>query len=141
MSSFSIFDIASMGMSAQSIRLNTIASNLANAETVSNTPEGAYRTQHPVFSSFQIALEDNMSDAYNGVGVKVDKIEQNDAEVQSKYDPHNPQADANGMVYLSNVNIVQEMADMISASRTYQTNVQMLNSAKELMQQTINLGR
>jgi flagellar basal-body rod protein FlgC len=140
MSSFNIFDLASMGMSAQSIRLNTIASNLANGETVSSTPEGAYRSQHPIFSSFNMAMGDAM-EGYNGVGVKVDKITQSNADLQAKYDPTNPQADANGMVYLSNVNMVQEMADMISASRTYQTNVQMLNAAKDLMHQTINLGK
>lgn len=141
MSSFSIFDIAGQAMSAQSIRLNTVASNMANADTVGSSEADAYHAKYPVFSA--IAVEANTldnGDSY-GKGVKVDKIVHSDKPLQMRFEPDHPKADANGFVYQSNVNIVQEMADMISASRSYQTNVQMLNTAKELMQHTLNLGR
>lgn len=141
MSSFSIFDIAGQAMSAQSIRLNTVASNMANADTVGSSELDAYHAKYPVFSAISVDANtlDN-GDTYSK-GVKVDKIVHSDKPLQVRFEPDHPKADANGFVYQSNVNIVQEMADMISASRSYQTNVQMLNTAKELMQHTLNLGR
>lgn len=141
MSTFNIFDVAGMGMGVQSLRLNTIASNLANAESVASSPEGAYRSRHPVFNTVQMnAMNDAMDDAAS-VGIEVSDILESDKDVQAKYDPNNPKADANGYVYMSNVNIADQMADMISASRSYQTNAEMMRAAKELMQHTINLGK
>ncbi len=141
MSTFSIFDVAGMGMGVQSLRLNTIASNLANAESVASSPAEAYRSRHPVFNTVQMnAMNDAMDDAAS-VGVEVTDILESDTDVQAKYDPNNPKADANGYVYMSNVNIADQMADMISASRSYQTNAEMMRAAKELMQHTINLGK
>lgn len=137
--SFKIFDIASMGMSAQSVRLNSIASNLANAETVSGTPETAYRSLHPVFST--VGLTQDLSDDFHGKGVKVDKVIQSNKDIERRYEPGHPLADQNGFVYSANVNVMQEMADMISASRTYQHNVQMMNASKEIMLQTLNIGQ
>jgi flagellar basal-body rod protein FlgC len=137
--SFSIFDIAGMGMSAQSIRLNTVASNLANAETVSHSQESAYRSKHPIFSSFTLS-GDEFNDDASLIGVRVNRIMQNEKPVHMKYDPSHPQANDQGYVFLSNVNVVAEMADMLSASRAYQTNAQLFNSAKDMMLQTINLG-
>lgn len=136
MSSFSIFDIAGSGMSAQSVRLNTTASNLANADSVSTKPEDAYKARHPVFKAVQSAL-----DAQAGQSVQVAGIAQSNAEAQARYEPGNPLANAEGYVYGSNVNTVEEMVDMISASRSYQNNVEVMNTSKELLLATLKLGQ
>ena len=138
---FSIFDVASMGMSAQSIRLNTIASNMANASNVSGDINEVYRSIHPEFLSVNMQDTDDFGNNSGLVGVQVTKISHDSLAPQKKYDPYHPSADPDGYVYVSNVNIMQEMADMISASRTYQTNVQILNSTKDALLQTINLGK
>lgn len=141
MSTFSLFDVAGMGMSAQSLRLNTIASNLANAETVASSPEEAYRSRHPVFATVHMNAMDDAVENSASVGVEVNQIMESDKDVQMRYEPTNPKADANGYVYLSNVNVADQMSDMISASRTFQTNAEMMRSAKELMQHVINIGK
>jgi flagellar basal-body rod protein FlgC len=141
MSSFSLFDIAGMGMSAQHIRLNTVASNMANADTVGSSKQETYRAKHPVFSVVTLESQGISDLSGAGAGVKVDNIIESDKPLVMRYDPSHPKADENGYIYMPNVNIVQEMADMISASRSVQINVQMLNTAKDLMQQTLNLGR
>lgn len=140
MSTFSIFDIAGQAMSAQNIRLNTIASNLANAQTVGSSPEDTYKAKHPVFSAVKAHIEGELDSGLLR-GVRVDSIIDSNQPLQMNYDPTHPKADENGFVYLSNVNSIQEMADMISASRSFQMNVQLLNTAKELMQHALNLGR
>jgi flagellar basal-body rod protein FlgC len=137
MSSFSIFDIAGSGMSAQTVRLNTTASNLANADSVSSTAEGAYKARHPVFKAVQTALNNDGSTST----VEVRGIAQSNAEAQARYEPGNPMANADGYVYSSNVNVVDEMADMISASRSYQNNLEVMNTSKELMLATLKLGQ
>src|SRR5262249_40089212 len=129
------------GMSAQSVRLNTVASNLANADSVAGNPTDAYHSRHPVFKTVQMQTDAFAPTSADKAGVKVSHIVESTADTQAKYDPTHPMADNNGYIYMSNVNVVQEMADMISASRTYQTNAQILNTTKELMMQTINLGR
>ncbi len=141
MSSFSIFDIAGQAMSAQNIRLNAIASNMANAETVGSSPEDSYKAKYPVFSAVKLQVDGETGDVGLTNGVKVDNIVHSATPVQMKYDPSHPKADENGYIYLSNVNMVQEMADMISASRSFQMNAQLMSSAKELMQNALNLGR
>ncbi len=141
MSMFRIFDIAGQAMSAQSIRLNTIASNMANANSVSSSADETYRARHPVFSVSTLGENDDIENGAAARGVKVDEIIQSTKPLEMKYDPSHPKADKNGFIYISNVNIVQEMADMISASRSYDTSVQMLNNAKELMQHTLNIGK
>ncbi len=141
MATFSIFDVAGQAMSAQNIRLNTIASNMANAETVGSSAAETYRAKYPVFSAVKTQIEGDNGGTGVAHGVKVDKLVESDKPLQVIYDPSHPKADKDGFIYKSNVNIVQEMADMISASRSFQTNVQMLNTAKELMQHAINLGR
>lgn len=140
MSSFSIFDVAGQALSAQNIRLNTIASNLANAQTVGSSPEDTYKAKHPVFSTVKAHIDGELDSGYIK-GVKVDSIVESNQPLQMNYDPTHPKADKDGFVYLSNVNSIQEMADMISASRSFQMNVQLLNTAKELMQHALNLGR
>jgi flagellar basal-body rod protein FlgC len=133
-SSFKIFDIAGSGMSAQSVRLNTVASNLANADSVSNDPNAVYRARHPVFQAVMGAEPGSAT-------VNVAGITQSTAAPETRYDPGNPLADAQGNVYAPNVNVVEEMADMISASRSYQNNVEVLNTSRDLMLDTLKLGQ
>jgi flagellar basal-body rod protein FlgC len=135
MSDFRIFDIAGSALAAQSVRLNTVASNLANADSVSSTPEGAYRARMPVFE----AMPDPNDPAL--AGVRVTEVTQSTTPPQARYEPGNPMADADGYVYAPTVDPVAQMVDMISSARSYQASVEVMNSAKELMLRTINLGR
>ncbi len=137
MPSFNIFDIAGSGMSAQTVRLNTTASNLANADSVSATAADAYKARHPVFKSLQAALSGSSA----GAQVQVSGITQSQTAAQARYEPGNPMANAEGYVYSSNVNVVEEMVDMISASRSYQNNVEVMNTSKDLMLATLRLGQ
>ena len=137
MSSFKIFDIAGSGMSAQSVRLNTTASNLANAESVSGDPNQVYKARHPLFEAVRANLsKDNTTQA-----VRVRGIVENQAAPSAHYEPGNPLADTQGYVYSPNVNTVEEMVDMISASRAYQNNVEVMNTSKELLLATLRLGQ
>ncbi len=142
MSSFKIFDIAGSGLSAQSVRLNTVASNLANADSVSGDPSTVYKARHPVFQAVQQQLlgaagTDNQSES----SVRVAGIVESQAAPQMRYDPGNPLANAQGNVYAPNVNVIEEMTDMISASRAYQDNVEVMNTSKDLMLATLKLGQ
>ncbi|MEE4244527.1 MAG: flagellar basal body rod protein FlgC [Kangiellaceae bacterium] len=138
MSLYNIFKISGSAMSAQNVRLNTTASNMANAESISSSVGETYKARHPVFSAvYQSAADGNLA----GAGVSVAGIVENQAPPRVKYQPDNPMADENGNVYLPNVNIVEEMANMISASRNYQANVQIANTAKTLLQRTLSLGQ
>ena len=137
MSSFKIFDVAGSGMSAQSVRLNTVASNLANADSVSGDPNAVYRAKHPIFEAVRAGLGKNA--AMSGVAVR--GIVENQAPPTARYEPGNPLANAEGYVYAPNVNVIEEMVDMISASRAYQNNVEVMNTAKDLMLATLRLGQ
>lgn len=144
MPSFNIFDIAGSGMSAQTVRLNTTASNLANADSVSSSADAAYKARHPVFKAVQSAIAGQVANqlgASAGSSVQVTGIMQNQAAAQARYEPGNPMANADGYIYSSNVNVVEEMADMISASRSYQNNVEVMNTSKDLMLATLKLGQ
>jgi flagellar basal-body rod protein FlgC len=142
MSSFKIFDIVGSGLSAQSVRLNTVASNLANADSVSGDPNTVYKARHPVFQAVKAAVGQNATamDAASGSSVRVKGIVQSNAQPTERYDPGNPLADEHGNVYAPNVNVIEEMTDMISASRAYQDNVEVLNTSKDLMLATLKLG-
>lgn len=136
MSLFQIFDIAGSGMSAQSLRLNTTASNLSNAQSVSSSSNETYRARHPIFST-------NFSDyldEYSSVGVKVDGIVESQAPLRKEYEPNHPKADPDGYIYYPNVNPVEEMANMISASRSFQSNVEVMNTSKQMLMRTLSLG-
>lgn len=135
MSSFKIFDIAGSSLAAQSVRLNTVASNLANADSVASTPEGAYRAHLPVFS---IAPE--LSGAQTP-GVRVTQVVESDVPPEKRYEPGHPLADSEGYVYAPAVNVVEQLVDMISASRSYQSSVELMNTAKTLALNTLNLGK
>ena len=138
MSLFSIFDVAGSGMSAQSIRLNTVASNMANAQTVSDTKAGAYRAKQPIFQA--LLTEAGRSQA--GIqGVRVSGVTESNGAIEQRFMPEHPMADEQGYVYLPNVNMIEEMTNMISASRTFQSNVEVLNTSKELMLRTLSLGQ
>ena len=151
MSSFKIFDIAGSGLSAQSVRLNTVASNLANADSVSGDPNTVYKARHPVFEAVKNAVAAQTLGATPGLGgttsmgaaetaVRVRGIVESTAAPSERYEPGNPLANADGNVYSPNVNVIEEMTDMISASRAYQNNVEVMNTSKELMLATLKLG-
>lgn len=143
MSINAIFDLAGSAMSAQSIRLNTVASNLANAQTASSSIGQTYRARHPVFAPlYQEQLGAGAgSEGDAQAGVQVLGIVESDAPLQPRYEPHHPLADEQGYVYYPNVNVVEEMADMISASRSFQINVQIVEAAKTLAQRVLALGQ
>ena len=147
MSSFKIFDIAGSGLSAQSVRLNTVASNLANADSVSGDPATVYKARHPVFEAVKAAVAAQAlgsssfgTDGSTSSAVRVKGIVESTALPTERYEPGNPLANADGNVYSPNVNVIEEMTDMISASRAYQNNVEVMNTSKELMLATLKLG-
>ncbi len=135
MSSFKVFDIAGSGMSAQTVRLNTVASNLANANSVSGDPSQVYKARHPVFHALRSGAGNE-----DGASVQVLGITESQAAPLTRYEPGNPLADANGYVYAPNVSVVEEMVDMISAARSYASNVEVINTSKELLLATLRLG-
>ncbi|MBE0439987.1 MAG: flagellar basal body rod protein FlgC [Gammaproteobacteria bacterium] len=137
MSLFNIFDIAGSGMSAQSLRLNTTASNLANANSVSSSVDQTYRARHPVFS----AVLDDAQKGYKQGGVQVNGIVESQAPVRSEYNPSHPMANEDGYIFHSNVDSISEMANMMSASRSYQNNVEIANTSKQLLLRTLQLGQ
>jgi len=142
MSSFKAFDIAGSGMSAQSVRLNTTASNLANAESVSGDPNKVYKARHPIFEAVRAQLAAGAAGRDGGnAAVKVSGIYESQAPAAARYEPGNPLADTNGYVYAPAVNVVEEMVNMISASRSYQNNVEVMNTSKDLLLATLRLGQ
>lgn len=136
MSLFSVFNVAGSGMSAQTVRLNTVASNLANVNSMSGNANDVYRARQPVFAAM---LDRARGDGAN-VGVRTLGIVEKGGEPERVHEPGNPLANAQGYVYHANVNPVEEMANMMSASRTFQNNVQVLNTTKQLMMATIRMG-
>lgn len=137
MSTFRVFDIAGSGVAAQTVRLNTVASNLANANSVSSTAEGTYRARMPVFES--IAAKLNGQD--NGAAVRVRDVVESTAKPNSRYEPSNPLADANGFVFTPDISAVEQITDMVSASRSYQNNIEVMRTARDLMMATLRLGQ
>jgi len=129
------FQISGSAISAQSMRLNTTASNMANAETVASSEKEAYRARETVFQSY---LYDQARPAEAGVNVL--GIVESSATVRTLYDPSNPLANELGYIFTSNVDSVEEMANMLSSSRSYQNNVEVLNTSKDLMIRTLSLG-
>ena len=134
MSLFSIFNVAGSAMSAQGQRLNTVASNIANADSVTSSNGTPYKSKQVVFSAVTGA------DA-TSTGVKVQKVVEDQTPPKLVYDPKHPLADEKGYVAMPNVNVVEEMVNMISATRSYQTNVETMNAAKTLLLKTLTLGQ
>ncbi|WP_320822718.1 flagellar basal body rod protein FlgC [Reinekea sp.] len=146
MSLGNIFDISGSGMNAQSIRLNTTASNLANAQSVSSSLDETYRARKPIFQQVQSqfmgsGMMSGDQDGGFGNGVKVAAIVEKDGPLEVRYEPTHPFADEEGYVYYPNVSVVEEMADMMSASRSFAVNVEVFNTAKTMMQKTLTLGK
>ncbi len=134
MSMFSIFGVSGSAVSAQSQRLNVVASNLANADAVAG-PDGK------VYKGRQVVFETVLMDSQASAGVKVSNVQENQAPGKRVHNPAHPMADAEGFVTQSNVNPVEEMVNMISASRSYQNNVEVMNTAKTLLLKTLQLGQ
>jgi len=135
-----IFGIAGSALNSQSVRMNTIASNLANAGTVSGTDQDAFRAKRTVFKAIMEQQGSVQDKSYQG-GVKVQQISDDPTPVRRLLDPGNPLADKEGYVYTSNVNEMGEMVDMMAASRSYQNNVEVINTARQLMMRTLDLTK
>lgn len=133
-----LMSIAGTGMNAQLVRMNTTASNLANAGVVAGTDAGAFRAKRPVF---QTLMDNAMSGAGNGFegGVHVDSIIDDPKPVKQVFEPNNPLADENGYVYASNVTEIEELIEMLDASRAYQNNIEVISTAKQLMSRTLEV--
>jgi len=140
MSIDNIFGIAGSALNAQMVRMNSSASNLANAGTVAGSEDGAFKAKRPVFQALLSEQQTNQGSQYVG-GVKVAAVIEDDSPGSQIYDPSNPQADENGLIYLSNVNEVSEMVDMMASARSYQNNVEVINTARELMMRTLDLTK
>lgn len=138
MSLFNVFNITGSGMSAQSMRLNTTASNIANADSVSSSIDETYRARHPVFAA---AMQKAADGQEGSVGVQVLGVVESNKPLNIEYAPEHPMADKEGYIYKPNVNVIEEMTNMISASRSYQTNVQLAESAKNMLNKTLQLGQ
>jgi flagellar basal-body rod protein FlgC len=143
MSLYNVFDIAATGMSAQNICFNMTASNILNVNSISSSQDKVYCARHPVFAAELNKATDMQRPNVMGssVGVKVLGIVESNKPLQMEYNPNHPSADANGYIYKPNVNVVEEMANMISASRSYQTNVQVADAAKQMLTKTLQLGQ
>ncbi len=134
MSLFNIFNVAGSAMSAQSQRLNVVASNIANADSTTSSTGETYRAKQVVFETVPLATP-------QAAGVRVQKVVEDASPLKMMYDPKHPQADEKGYVAMPNVNVVEEMVNMISASRSYQTNVDTMNAAKSLLMKTLAIGQ
>jgi flagellar basal-body rod protein FlgC len=137
MSMMKIFDISGSAVSSQSQRLNVVASNLANVDTVAGPDGKAYKAREVTFQTVLMGTPDGVP----GAGVRVSRVTENDAPGRKVHDPNSPSADAEGYVTYSNVNAVDEMVNMISASRSYQNNIEVMNTAKTLLMKTLQMGQ
>ena len=133
MSLFNVFNVAGSGMSAQAQRLNTVASNLANADSATSANGQAYRAKQVVFEA--------VPQADGSSGVRVQQVVEDASPLKQVYDPKSPMADDKGYVSMPNVNPVDEMVNMLSASRSYQNNVETMNSAKSMLLKTLTIGQ
>lgn len=138
MSSFKVFDIAGSAMNAQSLRLNLVASNISNANSISSSIDQTYKSRQPVFAA---QLKDLMDQKSTAAGVNVLGVVESQAPPVMEYAPHHPMANEEGYIFKPNVNTVEEMANMMSASRSYQNSVEIMDTAKDLMLQTLRMGQ
>ena len=135
MAVFPTLDISASGMHAQTVRLNSIASNIANVNSVSSNSEDTYRSKQPVFKTI---MDDVRGDV---VGVKVHEVVESQEPLKMEYNPNHPMANQDGYIFKPNVNVVEEMANMLDASRAYETNIEVMNTTKQLLLRTIQLGK
>ena len=138
MSLCNIFGIAGSALSASSVMLNTTASNIANAQSVSSSNGETYKAKYPVFETL---YQNKINKTMQTPGVQVTDVIDGNAEPLKKHSPNHPMADADGFIYTANINVIEEMANMIAASRSYQTNLQVATTAKTLLQKTLTLGQ
>ncbi len=136
MSMFHVLDISATGMHVQTVRLNTIASNMANVDSISSNAKDTYRAKEPVF---QTILDEETGRPIGGVKIK--EIVENQAPLKMEYNPNHPMANKDGYIFRPNVNVVEEMANMLDASRTYETNIEVMNTSKQLLLRTLQLGK
>lgn len=136
MSFFNVFDISGSGMHAQTVRLNTIASNMANVDSITSNANETFRSKQPVF---QTILDGAKGEARGGVRVK--EIVESPAPPKMEYMPNHPMANEDGYIFKPNVNIVEEMANMLAASASYESNVEVINTSKQLLMRAIQLGK
>ncbi|GAA0756671.1 flagellar basal body rod protein FlgC [Ideonella azotifigens] len=148
MSMFKVFDISGSAVSAQSQRLNVVASNLANVDTVAGPDGQPYKARQVVFQTVLMDAAGNVSAGRQSddgltasAGVRVSNIQEDQTAGRKIHDPSHPQADAQGYVTYSNVNPVEEMVNMISSSRSYQNNIEVMNTAKSLLLKTLQMGQ
>ncbi|MES1983116.1 MAG: flagellar basal body rod protein FlgC [Pseudomonadota bacterium] len=134
MSLFNVFNIAGTAMTAQSQRLNVVASNLANADSATGPDGQPYHAKQVIFSTLP-------PNAQGGSGVKVAAVVEDASPMKTVYDPKHPMANEQGYVTMPNVNVVEEMVNMISASRSYQNNVEAINTSKSLLLKTLTIGQ
>lgn len=139
MSLFNVFNVSGSAMNAETIRLNTTTSNLANAESVNGDATKVYRARHPVFQAMMDS-ETGLDDQDASIGVKILGVIESNTPPLRTYQPDNPLADKDGYVFTSNVNSIEEMANMISANRSFATNVQAVNTARDLLLKVISMG-
>ena len=140
MSLFNVFNVAGSALNAETVRLNTTASNMANAESVNGDPSKVYRARQPVF---QTMMDDSALDAdgeESSAGVRVLGVIESTTPPIERYEPNNPQANKDGYIYMSNVNSIEEMTNMISANRAFATNIDAINTARDLLLKTISMG-
>ena len=134
---FNTFDVSGSAMTAQSVRMNLVASNLANVNSAASSVEGTYKSRQAVFKT----VMDEFSSDPSVAKVKVDRIIESEEPLKAQYQPYHPNANEEGYVFMPNVNPIEAMANMMDASRSYQTNVDVLNTTKQLLMRTINLGK
>jgi flagellar basal-body rod protein FlgC len=140
MSLFNVFNTAGSALNAQTIRLNTTASNLANAESVNGDPSKVYRARHPVFGTLLDPSDTGFDGENATAGVRVLGVVESTAPPTMRYQPDHPLANKDGYIYMSNVNSIEEMTNMISAQRSFATNVEAVNTARDLLLKTISMG-
>src|SRR5580692_7677900 len=141
MSLFNVFNVSGSALNAETVRLNTTASNMANAESINGDPSKVYRARQPVFQTMmdQSDLDADGDDA--SAGVRVLGVVESTTPPIERYEPNNPQANKDGYIYMSNVNSIEEMTNMISANRAFATNIDAINTARDLLLKTISMGR
>jgi flagellar basal-body rod protein FlgC len=140
MSLFNVFNTAGSALNAETVRLNTTASNLANAESVNGDSTKIYKARHPVFQTMMNTAADSMDGQDAGVGVRIMGVVESSAPALQRYAPENPLANKDGYVFASNVNSIEEMTNMISANRAFATDVDAINTARDLLLKTISMG-
>jgi flagellar basal-body rod protein FlgC len=140
MSLFNVFNVAGSALNAETVRLNTTASNMANAESVNGDPSKVYRARQPVFQTMMDESSPDSDGEDSSAGVRVLGVVESTTPPIERYEPNNPQANKDGYIYMSNVNSIEEMTNMISANRAFATNIDAINTARDLLLKTISMG-